>query len=187
MNGNTGTVIATDSASDEDGHGVDVIVDIGGGQDIPVELANPPGVDARPLAGDFAALVDATSDGSKRAVAFFDPRTEPKAGNGEHRVYGRDAQGNTVCEIWCKSNGEIQITNFKPQALTISSQGTVIVKSDIGDVRLNEGGQPIATVGSIVLGSVSMAAIAAAIASGPPYSGIPIAAQVVSGAKAKAS
>lgn len=184
MNGNTGAVIAVESASDADGHGTDVIVDLGGGQTPPVELALPPGVDARPLPGDAAALVDATSDGSKRAVAFFDPRTEPKAGDGEHRVYGRDSQGNTVCEIWCKSNGEIQITNFKAQAVTLHSVGPIVIKSDADDVRIDGGGQPFARVGDLISGTIKAkaTAVGAPLIPAPEAPlGVPFAGRIISG------
>lgn len=181
MSGETGTVLRCESASDDDGQAVDVVVDMGGGQTNPAELALPPGDDSKPLPGDKAALADGPSAGSKRAVAFFDTVTESKSAPGEKRIYGRDADGNTVCEIWWKNSGEIKITNFRAQPIHVHGAGAVIIESDASDLRLNKGGRPMAAVGDFAVGSIKVADLAAAVLAPSPSGSFPIAVQITSG------
>lgn len=180
MSQQTAKVLRTEDASDVDGHATDVVVDPGGGNNITAELALPPGDDSKPLPGDFAALKSGSAEGSRQAVAFFDPATESKTADGEKRIYGRDAQGNTVCEIWLKNNGEIQVTNFRDQAITISSQGPIILDSD--DIRLgSDASQSLARVGDYIVATLSVSAAAAAILAPSPTGSIKLAGQIVSG------
>lgn len=69
-------------------------------------IFNPPGVDARPLDGDSCFTENSEdTEGGKDILGFIDPKNEPVAEKGEHRIYARDADGNIVATMHLKKNG----------------------------------------------------------------------------------
>lgn len=94
---------------DEDGHGLDVQCDPGGGANVTVPVFGPPGVDAVPLPGDYAALEDSAGAGAEQTTGFADVRNPGKAQPGEHRIYARRADGSVAIELWLKADGTLVI------------------------------------------------------------------------------
>jgi hypothetical protein len=160
-------------------------VDPGGGALVTAQHYGAPGDDAAPLPGDFAALQPCAGTGRSQALGYCDPiAANRKAAGGERRIYGRNAQGQAVCEVWCKSDGSVVIDVIDGTApIEIRSMGTIVVNSP--DVRLGAGGRQVATVGDLVVGTVHAlgAAPGTPIVPGPPVpgGGVQFAARIVSG------
>lgn len=160
-------------------------VDPGGTRTVTAQHYTPPGFDGSPLPGDFVALQPCAGTGRIQELGVCDPiAANRKAANGEGRVYARNAQGVAVCEVHCKADGSIVIAVLDGTApIEIRSEGPITVNSP--DVRLGAGGQPIATVGSLVSGTLHgiSAGPGAPIVPGPPIpgGGVPFVARVISG------
>jgi len=90
-----------------------------------VEQWQDPGTDAPPLPGDYVALTDGPGTGERQAVGS-DDGTQKKAAGGENRIYGRDANGALVSEVWLKGDGSIEITSLKSGAKVTITTGGVI-------------------------------------------------------------
>lgn len=178
---------------DDEGSAVaDVLLDPGNGNTATAQHMAPPGVDAVPLNGDYAATVIAPGQGRQTAVAYLDARTAGKASAGEHRVYARDpATGDVVGETWHKADGSIVSTNYKGR-VTLSPDGTLTIDSDVAivlsatDVRLGTlAGQAVARVGDLV--AVTVPPLSAAglpvsiVPSSPPALPIAASGQIISG------
>lgn len=86
-----------------------VKVDIGGGETLTPDHFAPPGVDARPLPGDYVATSSHPGDNEESAVGYADPSNAPVAADGEVRLYARNAGGTTVAYIHCKADGTVNI------------------------------------------------------------------------------
>lgn len=105
----------------------DVKFDPGGGNNITSEHFSDPGDDSYPMPGiDYAIAVDAQRKGSAAIVGYADPTNIPKALIGDKRIYARDVNGDSVAEVWLKSDGSIVISN---------DNGSITLKSD-GDVDI---------------------------------------------------
>lgn len=104
----------------------DVRVTTGGGANRTAEHTSPAGVDAPPLPGDEAIVVEAGGKGRLQAVGYRDPANTREASPGEHRIYARNSAGEVVASGWLKGDGSIV---FENAALTItgSPDGTVSV------------------------------------------------------------
>jgi hypothetical protein len=89
----------------------DVKVDVGGGEVLLASHFTPPGVDARPLAGDYVATTSYPGGSEEAAVAYADADNEGAAGEGEVRLYSRDSTGAVVAAVHCKADGSIRIDN----------------------------------------------------------------------------
>ncbi len=75
-------------------------------------IFNPPGVDSRPLDGDFCFTEDSEdTEGGKDVLGFIDPKNEPVAEKGEFRAYSRNAAGEIQAEIYVKKTGLIELEN----------------------------------------------------------------------------
>lgn len=122
---------------------IDVKCDTGGGKLITTELSQPSGDDAPPLGGDYLAILRVKRSGSGMVVGIVDPESSQKANGGEKRIYGRDADGAEVCEIWLKNDGSIKAENkkgsfelgvdgtFSVNGVTIDSSGNIITKGSV--------------------------------------------------------
>jgi hypothetical protein len=167
--------------------GVDVVVDRGASDNVTAEQHLAPGVDARPLPGDTAALQPCSGTGNSQCLGYSDPvAANRKAADGEHRIYGRNAAGVAVCEVYAKADGSIVIASLNDAPIEIRSKGPIIANSP--DVRLGSGGRKLSGVGDIVIGStrVLSSAPGAPAVPIPPVlptttGGIPVAAKIVSG------
>ena len=126
--------------------------DSGGGVVFSADHFQDSGFDSQPLPGDFFACVPGVGSGDEIVSGYHDTNSSNrKAGAGEARTYARDADGETVCEVWCKADGTIEITSVADgsklnlngveidQDGNISAPGTITTKAG--------------TLGSIELGS----------------------------------
>ncbi len=160
-------------------------VDPGGQTLVTAQHYTPPGVDASPLPGDFVALQPCAGTGRVQELGVCDPiAANRKAANGEHRIYGRNAQGVAICEVHCKADGSVVIAVLSGSApIEIRSAGTITINSP--DIRLGAGGLPVATQGALVVGTIHALGTAPGtpIVPGPPIpgGGVPFAGRIVSG------
>ncbi len=123
-----------------------VKIDLGGENTKTADHYSPPGVDAPPLPGDFAALETSTGEGTVQATGYSDATTR-EASPGEHRTYARDSDGLVVGSLWLKGDGSIVAANAGGQ-MTLSTAGVLTV--DCPEVRLGTAaGQPLARVGDL--------------------------------------
>lgn len=104
-------VIDFERGDELDEKSLDVKVDPGGGAVITCTQFGPPGLDAPPLAGDYAAVVTAPGDSSKIIVGYADPTNEGTAEAGEYRAYSRDADGVPMVWVHLKADGTARIEN----------------------------------------------------------------------------
>lgn len=75
-------------------------------------IFNPPGVDSRPLDGDFCFTEDTEdTEGGKDVLGFIDPNNEPVAEKGEFRAISRNAAGEIQAEIYIKKTGLTELEN----------------------------------------------------------------------------
>lgn len=110
----------------ETGHGLNVTCDPGGKNNITAPHYADPGDDSCPLPGDYAALTEASGTGAEAATGYADVRNAGKALPGEKRIYGRDANGAVVGDLWIKRDGTIVGTNAGG-SITLSPQGVLSV------------------------------------------------------------
>ncbi len=191
--GDMAEVVGIERTSKDEGdgpvHGVDLQVDLGGGDIETVELFQPPGDDSLPMKGDAVLLHEAPGSGSKAAIGSNDPNNAGTAEEGERRGYSRQSDGSIAAEFWLKANGDVVIKSYVATGrIVLESAGPVIVKSP--DIRVGDetASRAIACVGDIVAGSIK--AIVAAPspqpllpATGAPTAsgGVPFTAQIISG------
>lgn len=121
--------------TDEEGHGLDLVVDPGGGDTITVPHYANPGDDSAPLPGDSVALAEAGT--REAAVGCADTQNAGKAQPGEKRLYARDAGGAVVVEVYLQRDGSITLGN---------SVGGIRIKPN-GEVEIN--GVTISTAGAV--------------------------------------
>jgi len=158
-------------ASDDDGKGIELVCDPGGGNTVIAEYIQPAGDDSLPLVGDFVAIAEVESSGKFQAVGVNDPVNAGTSANGEVRRYSRNSARVPVAEIRLRSDGSIEINSLAAsQPIVIHATGAVQLISDSDDIRLGQGGRKIACVGDLVVGS--MAAIAAG--GGAPITPTPV-------------
>ncbi len=124
-------------------HSVEIEVDLGGGEINTTILVLNPGVDAKPLPSDYAYVSPTRKTGEFAAVGFVDIKNESVAGEGEHRIYGRTADGVVVCQVWAKSDGTVLIDNDKGN-FELKSDGTVLIDNDEGSFELQPSGDILA-------------------------------------------
>ncbi len=125
----------------------DVMVDPGGGANITGEHYSDPGDDSFPMVGiDYGVTVSISRKGGAVIVGYVDPVNTPKAVQGDKRIYSRDSNGDTIAEVWLKSDGSILVSN---------DNGDFELKSD-GSIDMN--GVTIDTSGNVVIpGTLSVA------------------------------
>lgn len=88
--------------------------DPGGEAVCTAEHFSPPGIDSQPCQGDYFATHDGPGTGDEVVSGYHDPKeANRKAGSGEARIYARDGDGATVCEVWCKADGSVEINSIK--------------------------------------------------------------------------
>lgn len=172
-------------ATERDADGALVVkVDPGGGAVTEIAHFAPPGVDAVPLPGDFAALEDSSGAGAEQTYGYHDPENAGTAEPGEHRAYSRSVDGVVVAELWLKRDGSVELRSLNGQPLRIVTTGPVILDSP--DVRLSDAaGAQVARVGDLVMGTLHALGTTPGtpIVPGPPVpgGGVAFAASIVSG------
>lgn len=116
----------------------DVKLDPDGGSNITGEHYADPGDDSFPLSADYVVAMAVRRNGGSVAVGYADPVNDPKAAEGEKRIYGRDpTTGLSVNEVWLKADGSIIMSN---------SLGAIELKAD-GSVDIN--GAIISPIGEV--------------------------------------
>jgi len=83
-----------------------------------------PGDDSRPLPSDSTAYIENNNIGGKSAVGFLDTENPPVSGDGERRLYSRDAGSNIVAIIFLKKDGTIQLNSGSDFAVRFSALET---------------------------------------------------------------
>lgn len=129
-------VLRVERVTDE-GHGLDVVCDPGGGNNVTAPHCATPGDDSAPLDGDFVQLVESGGTGAESAVGYADVDNAGKASPGEKRIYARDSSGAVVVDLWLKNDGSLVIDN---------GSGHVVLEVG-GDVVIN--GVVISAAGAI--------------------------------------
>ncbi len=143
----------------------DVKVDPGGGANITGSHFADAGDDSYPLGTDYAALLTTQRNGGYAPVGYADPVNEPKAAEGEKRIYGRDpSTGLAVNEVWLKADGSVIISN---------ALGAIELKAD-GSVDIN--GATITPTGGVItaLGRDLDLHVHSGVTSGGQTSGPPV-------------
>jgi hypothetical protein len=162
----TAQVMSSTRVHDEDGHGVDVTVDPGGGDLTTVSHFASSGDDAPPLGVDFTALTDASGTGSENAVGYADVLNAGKAAPGEKRIYARDAEGVVKADLWLKGDGTIIATNAGG-TITLSPDGVLHVagSSDAAALasKIDKIGRPISAIAAAVTPADVLAAVNAIV------------------------
>jgi hypothetical protein len=102
----------------------DITADPGGGNLVTANPAQPAGDDSQPLPGDYVAAVRVPGLNRMVSVGVFDTQSERISGPGEKRLYGRSADGDTVCHVWLKADGTVLVSNGSG-AITLQPDGVV--------------------------------------------------------------
>ena len=121
----------------------DVKVDPGGGANITGEHFAGAGDDSHPLDSDYAAVMPIRRGGGAIVVAYADPLNEPKAAAGDKRIYGRDAAGAAVNEVWLKADGSVIMAN-SDGTVELRANGSIVGSNSSGDFELESGGDFVA-------------------------------------------
>ena len=82
----------------------DVKVDLGGGDIITAEYAQPSGSDTFPIVGDYAVLSRVPRSGGMVVVATIESDALQSATAGDHRIYSRSGR-TEAASFWLKSDG----------------------------------------------------------------------------------
>ncbi len=117
----------------------DVKVDTGGDANVTAQHFSPPGDDSHPLKDDCAAIINDMGTGRKNSIGYIDTKNQPKAGEGEKRIYARDSSGVSIAEIWVKNTGEITIENSSA-SMTLKPNGSIKGDNGSGSFELAPSG-----------------------------------------------
>ena len=115
-------------------------VTFGASYNVTAEHFSAPGDDGHPLAGDYLIMLTNGREGGVSAVGYIDPLNAGKAAPGEKRMYGRSAAGAPVCEVWCKADGSVVLSNDNGN-VTLAPDGSTIATSPGGSFALEASGQ----------------------------------------------
>lgn len=105
----------------------EVVIDLGGGNNVSGDNYTPVGDDSQPLPDDRAVVVSVIGTGAVVVAGYKDIKNTPVSNAGEKRIYARDASGNSAVELYLKNDGSAVLSN---------SVGTVELKNT-GDVEAN--------------------------------------------------
>lgn len=146
----------------------DVKLDPDGGSNITGEHYADPGDDSFPLSADYVAAMAVRRNGGSVVVGYADSVNDPKAAEGEKRIYGRDpATGLSVNEIWLKADGAVLIANANG-SFELMANGSIKGLNSLGSFELESGGNfvvngvTIDPAGNIITPTTITAAIVAA-------------------------
>lgn len=114
-------------------------VDKGGGYNRTGLQYSAPGDDSQPLPDDSSALIETQQTGGVAAVGYLDPKNDQKAQVGEKRIYARQADGTSICEIWLQADGTIAISNDNG-SISLTPAGEIEAANGSGNIRLESGG-----------------------------------------------
>ena len=103
-------------------------------------LFGAPGDQSKPVAGDYAALIEHPGGSRVTAVAFASPDIETVGQNGERYFVGRDSDGVPVSTFHMKNDGDIILRNEKG-TFTLKSDGKFRFENDGGYIELASNGK----------------------------------------------
>jgi len=110
-----------------------VKIDSGGGPNVTAEHFAPAGDDSFPLTTDYAIASNTQGTGKHAVLGYVDPINEPKATQGDKRIYARAVEdsegvtaGDAVSEVWLKSDGSVLVSNANGSALLRPDGGSII-------------------------------------------------------------
>lgn len=126
----------------------DVKADKGGKDNVTGVHYSAPGDDSFPCDADYALFVEREGTGREDVAGWLDPVNTPKAEKGDKRIYARDASGVTICEIWLKSSGDVEVLSTGGSIKADNGSGSFELKAS-GDIDLN--GVTIDTSGNMVV------------------------------------
>lgn len=140
-----------------DAHQTDVQYDAGEGPVTGQHFADV-GDDSFPHPDDSFVVVPVQQSGRRVPVGWNDNKNPKKSTVCEKRIYGRDANGDQVNELWLRNNGDIELRNdlldiiglADGSANIFNDSGFIVLEPD-GTVDLN--GVRIDPAGNIVLPS----------------------------------
>lgn len=89
----------------------DVKIDLGGGEILTANYAQPSGEDSQPLPDDTAVVVRLPQSGRVLIVAMVESDAVQSANAGEKRLYARDAARGEVVQLWLKNDGTAVLSN----------------------------------------------------------------------------
>lgn len=122
-------------------HVSDVKVDRSGGDNATPEHFSSPGEDSFPLTTDYAALMPVGFGSRFVTVGYVDPINEPKALEGEKRIYARDpSDGSVSVEVWLKSDGTA-VTENDQAIFTVAPDGAITGENGNGSFGLQADGK----------------------------------------------
>jgi hypothetical protein len=111
-----------------------VKVDKSSNDNITCDNFAPIGDDSKPLANDYAAIMEIKRTGGGIAVGFVDPVNTKKSNNGDKRIYSRNTNdGQFIAEVWLKNDGEVFISNTSGKSIKLNPNGDV----DIDALNIN--------------------------------------------------
>lgn len=113
----------------------EVKCDPGGGYNTTPAHYSAPGDDSFPLESDLILLVPSVRTGSSGVSGYVDPKLVPVAEAGDKRIYARDSEGASICEVWLKNDGSIDIKNGTG-LFTLEAAGDIVING----VRFAPGG-----------------------------------------------
>jgi hypothetical protein len=119
-----------------------IVGNAGGEYRITSDTVTPPGIDAAPLPGDFAALSDGPGTGDAIAVGTQDGHIAPEAQPGEIKLYARAQDGETFVEVgavYLAADGSITTRNEKGSA-TLGADGSHTIENEKGSATLGADG-----------------------------------------------
>lgn len=123
-----------------DAQASEATADPGGGALLTCEHFADPGDDSHPVPGDYPLLVEVPRTGGAVAVGYLDPKNAQKAAQGEKRIYARDANGDTVVEMWLKADGTAVVSNSLG-SITLKPDGETEVLTGLAAFIVNPSGQ----------------------------------------------
>lgn len=112
----------------------------GEGYNVTSEHWAPPGDDGNPMPGDYVFTVPNGREGGVSTLGYIDTKNAGVAASGERRIYGRDASGAPVCEVWCKKTGDVLSSNDNGST-TLAADGSITgINQAGGSFSLQAGG-----------------------------------------------
>ncbi len=128
-----GKVIRTQDGEE----GVEVVCSIDGDDTLTADLFLPPGMDAKPIPGDYVKLTQSKVDPERWHADSFDTAVTSTTKDGEVRHVARDAvTGAVVASFFMAGNGTVTING-----LTIDKDGNLFTRGKVtsaaGGVDIN--------------------------------------------------
>lgn len=126
--------------------GMEVTVDIGGGDLSTALVAAAPGDLSYPRVGDLAVLEEGDEPGVYLATGFVDQTVQSLvAASGEVYRFGRDSDGAPSCHVHLKANGDVEVKSLKSggkiilNGVEIDQDGNMTAPGEVTAMSANAG------------------------------------------------